>query len=59
MPINERRSLWRRAKPYLAVFDPPLMIIILMLLSTSLLTLYSASIGIPGKIEDHLRNILL
>src|SRR5471032_3291898 len=59
MSINERRSLWRRAKPYLMVFDLPLMLIILMLLATSLVTLYSASIGIPGKIEDHLRNILL
>ena len=59
MSINERRSLWRRAKPYLAVFDPPLMLIILMLLATSLLTLASASLGIPGKIEDHLRNIVL
>ncbi|KAB8043112.1 rod shape-determining protein RodA [Janthinobacterium aquaticum] len=59
MSINERRSLWRRAKPYLTVFDGPLLVIIMMLFATSLVTLYSASIGIPGKIEDHLRNIAL
>jgi rod shape determining protein RodA len=59
MPINERRSLWRRVKPYLAVFDPTLMTIIVMLLGTSLVTLMSASLGIPGKIEDQVRNIVM
>jgi len=59
MRINERRSLWRRLGPYFTVFDGPLVVIILMLLSVSLVTLYSASIGIPGKMEDQLRNIVL
>ena len=59
MRINERRSLWRRLRPYFTVFDGPLVFIILMLLTVSSITLYSASIGIPGKMEDHLRNILL
>jgi rod shape determining protein RodA len=59
MRINERRSLWRRLRPYFTVFDGPLTVIILMLLSVSLVTLYSASIGIPGKMEDQLRNIVL
>jgi len=59
MRINERRSLWRRMRPYFTVFDIPLVIIILMLLTVSMFTLYSASIGIPGKMEDHLRNIVL
>ena len=59
MRINERRSLWRRMRPYFTVFDIPLVIIILMLLTVSMVTLYSASIGIPGKMEDHLRNIVL
>ncbi len=59
MSINERRSLWRRAKPYLAVFDPPLTLILLLLLSTGLVTLYSAGLGIPGKVEDQFRNICL
>jgi rod shape determining protein RodA len=59
MRINERRSLWRRMRPYLAVFDGPLLTILILLLSTSLVTLYSASIGIPGKIEDQIRNICM
>jgi rod shape determining protein RodA len=59
MRINERRSLWRRLRPYFTVFDGPLTLIILLLLTVSWVTLYSASIGIPGKMEDHFRNILL
>ncbi|MBA5688587.1 rod shape-determining protein RodA [Rugamonas apoptosis] len=59
MPINERRSLWRRMRPYFTVFDGPLALIIVLLLSTGLVTLYSASIGIPGKVEDQLRNIFM
>jgi rod shape determining protein RodA len=59
MRINERRSLWRRLRPYFTVFDLPLAIIITMLLSVGLVTLYSAGIGIPGKVEDQLRNIVL
>ncbi|MGV7208423.1 rod shape-determining protein RodA [Oxalobacteraceae bacterium A2-2] len=59
MPINERRSLWRRLRPYFTVFDGPLFVIILMLLTVSMITLYSASIGIPGKMEDQVRNICM
>ena len=59
MSINERRSLWRRVRPYVAVFDGPLMLIIVLLFATSLTTLMSASMGIPGKLEDHVRNMCL
>ncbi|NVE00850.1 rod shape-determining protein RodA [Massilia sp. BJB1822] len=59
MSINERRSLARRLRPYFAVFDIPLMLILIMLLTTSLFTLMSASMGIPGKIEDQIRNICM
>ena len=59
MRINERRSLWRRLTPYLLVFDLPLILIIMLLMGTGLVTLYSASIGIPGKVEDQLRNIVM
>ena len=59
MRINERRSLWRRLRPYFTVFDIPLTLIMIALLSVGLVTLYSAGIGIPGKVEDQLRNIFL
>jgi rod shape determining protein RodA len=58
MRINERRSLWRRMKPYFTVFDGPLALVIFLLLSTSLVTLYSAGIDFPGRVEGQVRNIL-
>jgi rod shape determining protein RodA len=57
MQMNPTRSLWSRLRPYCAVFDAPLLLILGLLLLTGLVTLYSASIGIPGKLEDQLRNI--
>jgi len=59
MRINERRSLWRRMRPYFIVFDGPLALVIFLLLSTSLVTLYSAGIDFPGRVEGQMRNILL
>ncbi|MEC5163560.1 rod shape determining protein RodA [Janthinobacterium sp. CG_23.3] len=57
MRMNERRSLWRRVRPYLAVFDPSLTLILMLLMCTGLVAMYSAGIGIPGKMEDQFRNI--
>jgi rod shape determining protein RodA len=57
MQMNPTRSPWSRLRPYFAVFDGPLLLILGLLLTTGLVTLYSASIGIPGKLEDQLRNI--
>lgn len=59
MRINERRSLWRRMRPYFTVFDGPLAMIVFLLLSTSLVTLYSAGIDFPGRVEGQIRNIMV
>ncbi|MEO7496227.1 MAG: rod shape-determining protein RodA [Massilia sp.] len=59
MRINERRSLWRRARPYFTVFDGPLALILFLLLSTGLVCLYSAGIDFPGRVEGQVRNIFL
>ncbi|MDQ1813840.1 rod shape-determining protein RodA [Massilia sp. CCM 9210] len=59
MRINERRSLWRRAKPYLLVFDAPLAMVIFLLFGTSLITMYSAGADFPGRIEGQLRNMMI
>jgi rod shape determining protein RodA len=59
MQINERRSLWRRLRPYLVVFDGPLALIIFLLLSVGLVTLTSASTEFPGRVEGQLRNIVV
>jgi rod shape determining protein RodA len=59
MRINERRSLWRRMRPYFTVFDGPLALILFLLLSTGLVTLYSAGIDFPGRVESQVRNIII
>ncbi|QYF94550.1 rod shape-determining protein RodA [Massilia sp. PAMC28688] len=59
MRINERRSLWRRMKPYLLVFDAPLAIILFLLLATSIVTMYSAGIEFPGRVQDQIRNTII
>src|SRR5437016_9343735 len=57
--MNEKRSPWQLIKPYLMVFDGPLALIIFLILSTGIVTLYSAGIDFPGRVEDQLRNILI
>ena len=59
MRINERRSLWRRMKPHFLVFDAPLAMILFLLLATSWITMYSAGIEFPGRIEGQVRNTII
>ncbi|MES2318770.1 MAG: rod shape-determining protein RodA [Pseudomonadota bacterium] len=59
MRINERRSLWRRMKPHLLVFDAPLAMVLFLLLATSWITMYSAGIEFPGRLEGQIRNTLI
>jgi rod shape determining protein RodA len=57
--IPERRSLSRRLKPYFAVFDGPLALILFLLLCTGLFTLSSAGHDFPGRLEGQMRNMLI
>jgi rod shape determining protein RodA len=57
--IPERRSLSRRLKPYFAVFDGPLALILFLLLCTGLVTLSSAGHDFPGRLESQMRNIVV
>lgn len=54
-----KRSPWQVIKPRLTVFDGPLALIIFLILSAGIVTLYSAGIDFPGRVEDQLRNILI
>lgn len=54
-----RRSLWQILKPNLLVFDGTLALIVFLILTVSMFTVYSAGIDFPGRIEDHMRNILI
>lgn len=57
--LSERRSAWSVIKPYVAVFDGPLALIVFLLLSLGMVTMYSAGMDAPGRIEGHLRNTLV
>src|SRR3954468_19354538 len=59
MRLTERRSLRQIIKPYFTVFDGPLALIMFLILSVGIITLYSAGIDFPGRVEDQLRNILI
>ena len=53
------RSPWQVIKPYVNVFDGPLSMIIFLIMSVGIITLYSAGIDFPGRVEDQLRNIVV
>ncbi|WP_206955266.1 rod shape-determining protein RodA [Trinickia acidisoli] len=58
MPFDKRAWLDRFKKMF-AGFDRPLALTVFLLLCVGIVTLYSASIDVPGRVEDQLRNILL
>ncbi|MDU0809911.1 MAG: rod shape-determining protein RodA [Burkholderia sp.] len=47
-----------RVKQMFVYFDRPLLLIVFLLLCIGIVTLYSAAINLPGKVEDQLRNII-
>jgi rod shape determining protein RodA len=57
--LNNKRTLWQIIRPSFSVFDGPLALIVFLLLSVGLLTVYSAGIDFPGRFEGQLRNILV
>lgn len=59
MGLTERRPLRQIIMPYFTVFDGPLALIMFLILSVGIVTLYSAGIDFPGRVEDQLRNILI
>ena len=57
--MRRHRSPWQVIKPYINVFDGPLAIIIFLIMSVGIVTLYSAGIDFPGRVQDQLRNIVV
>ncbi|MBS1187341.1 MAG: rodA [Burkholderiaceae bacterium] len=53
----DKNSLLRMVKPWFDVFDGPLSLIIFFIMLVGLITLYSASIDFPGRMQGQLRNI--
>jgi len=57
--LTPRRSVLQILRPYFTVFDGPLALIIFLILSAGLVTVYSAGIDFPGRVENHIRNIII
>jgi rod shape determining protein RodA len=55
----DKRVWLERTKRLFAGFDRPLALIVFLLLCVGIVTLYSASLDVPGRVEDQLRNIML
>jgi rod shape determining protein RodA len=55
----DKRAWIDRTKRMFAGFDKPLALIVFLLLCVGIVTLYSASLDVPGRVEDQLRNIML
>ncbi|MEZ2350669.1 rod shape-determining protein RodA [Caballeronia sp. RCC_10] len=55
----DKHAWIERAKRTFAGFDRPLALIVFLLLCVGIVTLYSASLDMPGRVEDQLRNIML
>ena len=45
-------AIRNRLKTWLAVFDGPLVLIVFLIMSVGIITLYSAGIDFPGRVED-------
>lgn len=57
--LGERRAVWPAIKPYFTVFDWPLLLIVGMIFVAGTVTMYSAGIDFPGRLESNFRNIVL
>src|ERR1700709_2029169 len=55
----DKRVWLERTKRMFAGFDKPLALIVFLLLCVGIVTLYSASLDVPGRLEAQLRNIML
>jgi len=59
MSLSDKHHWLRSIKSRIAVFDGALSLIIFLILAVGIVTLYSAGIDFPGRVEDQLRNILV
>ncbi|HLS56910.1 MAG TPA: rod shape-determining protein RodA, partial [Zeimonas sp.] len=57
--IDERPSPWARIRGHVMVFDGPLMFALALLVALSLVTMYSAALDYDGRLQDHVRNLLI
>ncbi len=57
--IQPERSLLARLRPWILVFDPIMLAVLIAIAALSLVTMYSAAYEFTGRLEMHARNLLL
>ena len=57
--MSRLQGAWLRIRPWVAVFDWPLLIAIGLVVGLSVITMYSAAYDFPGRFEAHLRNLAI
>jgi rod shape determining protein RodA len=57
--VSRLQGAWLRIRPWVAVFDWPLLIAIGLVVGLSVITMYSAAYDFPGRFEAHLRNLAI
>ena len=57
--MDNKSVYWNRFRSCFLVFDAPLAILLFLIVSTGIITMYSAGLDWPGRVEHHLRNIVI
>jgi rod shape determining protein RodA len=57
--MDNKAVYWQRIRSYFTVFDGPLSILIFLIVATGIVTMYSAGMDFPGRLEHHMRNIVI
>jgi rod shape determining protein RodA len=57
--MDNKAVYWQRIRAYFTVFDGPLSILIFLIVATGIVTMYSAGLDFPGRLENHMRNIVV
>ena len=57
--LMDKHRIGTLIKSWFTGFDKPLALVVFLLFGLGIVALYSASIDMPGRLEDQLRNILL
>jgi rod shape determining protein RodA len=55
----DKRAVLERIRHLFAGFDRPLALAVFLLMCVGIVTLYSATLDMPGKVEEQLRNIMI
>lgn len=55
--MDNKTIYWMRIKAYFSVFDVSLSLLIFLIMATGVVTMYSAGLDFPGRLQHHIRNI--